>query len=32
MAEYKIVSNESPTDTEDQVNALLAESWLLHGE
>lgn len=29
--EYKIVSNESFTDTEDQVNTLLTEGWSLHG-
>jgi hypothetical protein len=32
MAEYKIVSNESFTDTEEQVNALLLDSWTLHGD
>lgn len=32
MAEYKIVSNESFTDTEEQVNALLEERWELHGD
>ncbi len=29
--DYKIVSNESSTDTEDQVNTLLNEGWSLHG-
>ena len=32
MAEYKIVSNESFTFVEDDVNKLLQEGWTLHGD
>lgn len=32
MPEYKIISNESFTDTEEQVNALLQDRWTLHGD
>jgi hypothetical protein len=32
MAAYKIVSNEGFTDTEEQVNELLQDGWLLHGD
>jgi len=30
--EYKIVSNENFTDTENQVNELLEDRWSLHGD
>ena len=32
MAEYKIVSYETPDDTEAEVNALLSQGWRLHGD
>ena len=32
MAEYKIVSNQSFTFVEDDVNKFLKEGWTLHGD
>lgn len=32
IAQYKIVTHSDPKDTEDEVNAFLADGWELYGE